>query len=468
LHQDQDPAPEHPNKAPWERAFNRLLTPMEEFIRHEATSGVILMVCAAVALILANSPAAEAYRHILHTPIGFRIGDWRLEKSLHHWINDGLMTLFFFVVGLEIKREILVGELASPRQAALPVAAAVGGMVVPALIYLAFNPGGPYVAGWGVPMATDIAFAVGILVLLGRRIPEGLITFLLALAIVDDLGAVLVIAVFYTSHIAPLPLAAAAALLVILVVFNRSGIRHPLPYFITGTLLWLMLLYSGIHATIAGVVLALAIPARAQYDPRRFSGYVRGLLDRYDRAGGDETTLLGNIARSSLVHTLEQGAQRVKTPLQRLEHALHLPVALLVMPLFALANAGIPVDAQALRAALSHPATLGVFLGLVAGKFVGIAGVTWVGVRLGLGRLPAGTGMRHIVGIALIGGVGFTMSIFIAELAFPSTGGGLVMAKTGVLLASVCAGLAGYLWLLVVTRRAPQDRDPPPAQDATS
>ncbi|GBE47435.1 Na(+)/H(+) antiporter NhaA [bacterium BMS3Bbin12] len=447
------PEPVHTHKAPWENAFSRLLTPMEEFIRHEATGGVILMACAALALILANSPAAELYHHVLNTPIGFQIGNWRLEKSLHHWINDGLMTLFFFVVGLEIKREVLVGELASLRQAALPVAAAVGGMAVPALIYAAINPGGPYLDGWGVPMATDIAFAVGVLVLLGRRIPKGLITFLLALAIVDDLGAVLVIALFYTSRIAAVPLAGAAALLVLLVVFNRSGIRHPLPYFLTGTLLWLMLLYSGIHATIAGVLTALTIPARARYDPRRFSDYVRELMERYDRAGGDGSTLLGNIGRSSLVHNLEQGTHRVATPLQRLEHTLHLPVALVVMPLFALANAGIPLDAHALRAALTHPATLGVFLGLVAGKFIGIAGVTWVGVRLGLGRLPAGTGMRHIVGIGLIGGIGFTMSIFIAELAFPGSGNALMMAKTGVLLASVCAGLGGYLWLLAVTRR---------------
>lgn len=449
----QYPEPEHPDKAPWEKAFSRLLTPMEEFIRHEATSGLLLMVCAVLALVLANSPTAGFYHHLLHTPLGFQIGDWRLEKSLHHWINDGLMTLFFFVVGLEIKREILVGELASPRQAALPVAAAVGGMAVPALIYWKLNPGGPYGAGWGIPMATDIAFAVGVLVLLGRRIPQGLITFLLALAIVDDLGAVLVIAVFYTDRIAALPLAVAAGLLAVLVVFNRSGIRHPLPYFLTGTLLWLMLLYSGIHATVAGVLLALAIPARPQYDARRFSGYIRDLLERYDRAGGDESTLLGNIERSSLVHTLEASAQRVETPLQRLEHALHLPVALVIMPLFAFANAGIPIDGHALAATLTHPGTLGVFLGLVVGKLVGIAGVTWLGVRVGLGRLPAGTGMRHIIGIALLGGVGFTMSIFIAQLAFSGSESALVMAKTGVLLASVCAGVSGYLWLLATTRR---------------
>lgn len=451
---DDYPSPAYPEKAPWEGAFNRILTPLDEFIRHEAASGFLLIGCAVVAMILANSPAATLYQHVIHSHITLTIGGWSLEKSVQHWVNDGLMTLFFFVVGLEIKREVLVGELASVRKAALPVIAAVGGMAAPALIYLALNPHGPQVAGWGIPMATDIAFSVGVLVLLGRRIPEGLITFLLALAIVDDLGAVLVIAIFYTSEISLPHLAAAAALFGVLVIFNRAGIRRAMPYFITGSILWLMLLYSGIHATVAGVLLAMVIPARPQYDPRRFSDHVRGLMDRYDRCGGGDPALLTKNERLSIVHTLQHGVRGVETPLQRLEHTLHLPVALLIMPLFALTNAGVPVSLDALRTTLAHPVTLGVGLGLVLGKFVGITGATWIAVRLGAVRLPSGIGMRHVAGIGLLGGIGFTMSIFIAELGFPGAPASLLMAKTGILLASLLAGIGGYLWLLAATRRA--------------
>lgn len=433
--------------APWEKTFSKIITPFEEFISNQTTGGIILMICTVIALVLANSPLSSTYFNIIETPISFSIGDFTLEKTLHHWVNEGLMTLFFFVVGLEIKRAILVGELASPRQAALPILAAIGGMVVPALLYFVINTDGAEARGWGIPMATDIAFAVGALVLLGSRIPKSLVMFLVALAIVDDLGAVLIIAVFYTEQIAVNYLIIAAVLLLVLVILNLGGIRHPLPYFLISAALWLMLLKSGVHATIAGVLGAFTIPARPRYEPLRFSHYVRNLMDRFDNSHQADSTILVNTDQYSIVQTLDHGVKSVGTLLQRLEHAYHLPVALLVIPLFALVNAGVPIEMASFGTALSHPVTLGVIAGLVAGKCIGITGICWIALKLGIGNLPEGTEFRHIVGVSLLAGIGFTMSIFIAELAFAATPENLLMAKTGILFASLLAGAGGYLWL---------------------
>ncbi len=444
--------PERPNSAhdiydaPLERAFDRIVTPFEEFIHNQATSGLLLMGSALLALVIANSPLAHSYESLLHAVVGFHIGDWRFEHSVHHWINDGLMALFFFVVGLEIKREILVGELSDPRQAALPILAALGGMIVPAVIFTLLNSGDT-ARGWGVPMATDIAFAVGALVLLGTRIPRSLVTFLVALAIVDDLGSVAVIAVFYTEQIQLGALGIAALLVGILVLLNLSGIRRPLPYFIIGGLLWLAMLESGVHATVAGVLTALAIPARPKYHPGFFTRQVRTLMDRFDAAHDPDANIITNEKQRALLQTLENCVHRVETPLQRLEHQMHFPVAFGIIPIFALANAGIPVQLGALGAMLEHPVTLGVVAGLVGGKLLGIAGVSWLALRLGIGRLPHGTAFRQIVGVALLGGIGFTMSIFIAELAFHGQETYLLMAKSGILIASLLAGVSGFLFL---------------------
>ncbi len=438
--------------APWEKTFDKIVTPFEEFIHDEATSGLLLMACALAALIIANSFLAESYQHILHTSIGFSVGDWHLENTLHHWINDGLMALFFFVVGLEIKREILVGELAEPRQAALPIIAAIGGMVTPALIFTSFNLGGEGIMGWGIPMATDIAFAVGVLVLLGNRIPKSLLTFLVALAIVDDLGGVLVIALFYTEQINFDALGIAGALLIILIACNLFGIRKPLPYFLFGLLLWLAMLKSGIHATLAGVLTALIIPARPKYEPARFSQHIRKLLDRFDASHQPGQSIMQNETQKSILQTLERGVHMVETPLQRLEHSMHMPVAFLIIPLFALANAGIPIQFDGLSTVLSHPVTLGVMMGLIVGKVIGIAGFSWVAIKIGICTLPQGTNMRQIFGVSLVGGIGFTMSIFIAELAFLGQPELLLMAKTGILFASLLAGVVGYLWLLILSK----------------
>lgn len=445
---------------PWERVLDRVLTPFEEFIHHQTTGGILLLSAALLALLVANSPLGPAYQHLLHAQIALQLGDWKLSLSLHHWINDGLMTFFFFLVGLEIKRELLVGELSDLRQAAIPAIAALGGMLVPAAIY-ALTVHDPLGArGWGIPMATDIAFAVSALVILGRRIPSGLITFLVALAIVDDLGAVIVIAVFYTEHLALLPLAIAAGLLLLLIGFNLGGIRHPLPYFTVGALMWLAMLQSGIHATIAGVLLALTIPSRPKYDPQSFSRGIDELMKRFRSHDRGDGNILGNQRQFSILQAVEQRAQSAATPLQRMEHGLHHPVGLLVMPLFALANAGIPLGLGELHQALGSSILLGVAAGLVLGKLAGVVLFTWVAVRLGIGHLPAGTDFRHIVGVGLLAGIGFTMSIFITELAFAGHAQALTFAKSGILLASLAAGIGGYLWLRFAVP-APPDRTIP-------
>ena len=438
--------------APWEKSFDKILTPFEEFIHRQSTSGLLLMATAILALVLANSALSGVYQDLVKTPIGINIGGWVLHKSLHHWVNDGLMALFFFVVGLELKREIMVGELALPRQAVLPIVAAVGGMVVPTLIYLAFNSN-ETARGWGIPMATDIAFAIGALVLLAHRVPKSLITFLVALAIVDDLGAVVVIALFYTDQLVVNALLVAAVILVLLVIFNLAGIRQPLPYFILGVLLWFALLKSGVHATLAGILTAFTIPARPKYDPTRFSSHVKKLMTRFDKSHQPGKSIMTNVELRAVVQALENGVHKVETPLQRLEHSMHMPVAFLVIPVFAFINAGIPIDLTSMSETLTHPVTLGVMLGLTLGKFVGITGACWIALKLGIGQLPAQTRFSQIAGVALLAGIGFTMSIFIAELGFKGQAEYLLMAKTGILVASLIAGIAGFIWLWWVSKR---------------
>jgi len=439
--------------APLEKIFDKIASPFEEFIHHESASGLLLMACAIIALVIANSALSQAYIHLLHTPIAFSFGEIALEKSLHHWINDGLMALFFFVVGLEIKREILVGELSDPKQASLPIIAAVGGMVVPALFYFAFNSEGDVSAGWGIPMATDIAFAVGVMVLLGSRVPRTLLMFLVALAIVDDLGGVLVIAFFYTETINLNALGFAGLFFALLIFLNRAGVRHPLPYFLFGLLLWLAMLKSGVHATLAGVLTALTIPATPKYQPENFGNFVRKLMDKFDASYRPGESIMRNDEQRSILQTLENGVNLVETPLQRMEHSMHLWVAFLIIPVFALANAGIPLNFGNIGEVMTHSVTLGVITGLTLGKVIGIAGFSWIAIKIGAGRLPAGTRFSQIIGASFLGGIGFTMSIFIAELAFAGQDENLLMAKTGILFASVAAGVIGYVWLLKASKK---------------
>ena len=357
------------------------------------------------------------------------------------------MAIFFFVVGLELKREILVGELANPKQAILPIVAALGGMLVPVLVYIGFNPSGPTLDGWGIPMATDIAFALGALALLGSRVPKNLLTFLVAVAIVDDLGAVLVLALFYTETINLIALVVAAITLLLLVSMNLGGIRSSLPYMLLGVVLWIATLKSGVHATLAGIFLAFTIPMRPKYDPIRFIEHVNRLVERIKKTYEDDRNIIRNDRLRAEVFSLETGAKLVQAPAQMLERTFHLPSAYLVIPIFSLANAGIPIDWSSIDETITDPVSMGITAGLVLGKLIGIAGFSWIIVKIGITSLPANVNFKHIVGVALMGGIGFTMSIFIAELAFAHHAQDLLMAKTGILIASALAGGSGFLWL---------------------
>jgi NhaA family Na+:H+ antiporter len=368
------------------------------------------------------------------------------SRELHFWINDGLMTIFFFVVGLEIKRELLVGELASPRKAALPIVAALGGMLVPAGIYSALNVGTVGAPGWGIPMATDIAFAIGVLALLGNRVPLALKIFLVALAIADDIGAVLVIALFYTSEISWISLLFGAGLLAILAEANRTDVRHPLVYIFLGALLWFAFLKSGIHATISGVLLAMMIPARARIDANEFASRGRALLEGFEKAGVRGESILTNGERQEILQSLERACVQAETPMQRLQRALHPWVTFVIMPVFALANAGVTLGG-AFSEALIQPVGLGVMLGLVLGKQIGITLFAWLAVRFHLATMPSRVKWRQIYGAGWLGGIGFTMSLFIANLAFGESPS-LRMAKVGILAASIVAGAVGWLILI--------------------
>ncbi len=430
--------------------IEQVLYPIRAFMRAEASGGILLIIAALAALIWANSPWSGSYTSLWETKLTIGPTAFELSETLLHWVNDGLMAIFFFVVGLEIKREVLVGELSSLRKAAMPAAAALGGMIVPALIYVAITMGREGSSGWGIPMATDIAFALGVLALLGRRVPESLRVFLTALAIVDDLGAVLIIAIFYTSHVVWEALGAAALIMLALVILNRLGARQPLIYAVLGVGLWVAFLESGIHATLAGVLLAMTIPARNYIDAGEFYRHAHEALQDFDRAGKDGTLILTNAEQQSALGELEDLATRVQSPLLRLEHALHPWVAFAIVPVFALANAGVKLGGGA---GLTGPVTLGVLAGLVIGKQLGITGACWIAVRSRLTRLPEGVTWWHIYGAAWLGGIGFTMSLFIATLGF-GEGSLLNAAKVGILAASLVAGGVGLLILWGAARRS--------------
>jgi Na+:H+ antiporter, NhaA family len=442
---------------PLERLFGRVLTPFEEFLQRTTAGGIVLVGATIAALVLATFVGSEGIHHFWDRRVSLAAPGLALELTLHHLVNDALMALFFLVVGLELKREVLVGELASPRDAALPAIAALGGMIVPAAIYAGLNAGTAGQAGWGIPMATDIAFAVGILVLLAWRIPRNLIVFLTALAIVDDLGAVLVIAIFYTSTLDTDALAAAAGLFGLLVLFNRAGIRHSLPYVLAGIALWYAVLASGIHATVAGMLLAATIPARPAFKPESFLERIEELHSHFHGQLADLSTPgdpLRNHEMARIAAAMERSAWAVQSPLQRIEHALVPWVTFLIVPIFALANAAIDLSAIRWGETVFQPVTLGVALGLVIGKFIGIASFSWIGVRFGLGRLPAGVEWKHLLGAAWLAGIGFTMSLFIAELAFRDAAQ-IQQAKLGILLASAAAAAIGLAWLYFAAGREP-------------
>jgi NhaA family Na+:H+ antiporter len=440
--------------APWEMAFDKVLTPIDEFIHRQTTSGILLMLCAIAALYVANSDWNESYHHILQAPFTIGMESFQLSKSIHHWINDGLMALFFFVIGLELKREILVGELANLRLAMLPISAAVGGMLIPVLIYISINPDGHTFDGWGIPMATDIAFALGALALLGKRVPKSLLTFLVALAIVDDLGAVMIIALFYTETLNHTALFSAIALTLMLVSLNLGGIRRTLPYILLGAGLWIAMLKSGVHATLAGILLAFTIPMRPKYDPKRLLSQINEMLGQIKQAYQREENIIKNYELRSRVRALGNGVQLTQAPAQIIENKLHLLTAYIVIPVFAFANAGIPIELSSFGNTLTHPVSIGIAAGLVFGKLIGIAGFSWIAVKFGLASLPQELNFKHLIGVGLMGGIGFTMSIFIAELGFAHHTQDLLVAKTGILLGSGIAGISGFLWLYFTSKKS--------------
>lgn len=427
--------------------IDKLVRPIQRFIQLEKSGGVVLGISVIVALILANSGWSDAYHHFLEHKLGFKWdGQTFFEYNLHHWINDGLMSVFFFVVGLELKREIIAGQLSNVRNALLPIGAALGGMLVPALIYLAFNHSGDVQSGWGIPMATDIAFALGVLFLLGRKIPLSLKIFLTALAIVDDLGAVLVIALFYTSDISLVHLAIGGGVLLAMYLGNRLGVRSILFYAVLGIGgVWTEFLLSGVHATIAAVLAAFTIPADVKIKEQLFAGRIQKYLEVFKGIdpSDDKPTLTNE--QLHVVERIQKATEAATPPLQRLEHVMHPLVTFIIIPIFALANAGVSlqIDTESL---FSNNIFWGVSLGLLAGKFVGVVGFTLLMIQLKIASFPDGMNLKNLLGVGLLASIGFTMSLFITSLAF-SNEVYITQAKMGIFAASIIGGLAGYFLL---------------------
>jgi Na+:H+ antiporter, NhaA family len=438
-------------RAPWSRSSRRVARavaqPLQTFLDAEASSGILLLIAAAVALAWANSPWSASYESFWRTVFSVRIGDWTIAEDLRHWVNDGLMALFFLVVGLEIKREFLTGDLRDRRRAAVPVIAAIGGMVVPALIYVALNAGTDAAHGWGVPMATDIAFALGVLTIAAANAPSSMKSFLLTLAIVDDIGAIAVIAVFYSTHIEIGALLVAVALLGAIVVLQRLDVRATVVYVALGIAVWVACYESGVHPTIAGVALGFLTPAVPFQRPRAVSEEAVRTAERTE----DEPNPPDADAPQWL--RLAWLSREAVSPLARVEDALHPWTSYIVVPLFAFANAGVRLTGGALADAVTSRVTLGVFVALVVGKVVGVVGASRLAIATRIGRLPDGVGGRELVGTAAVAGIGFTVSLFIADLAFDDPA--LVTdAKVGILAASVVAGLVGFAIVRSVSRRA--------------
>lgn len=431
------PLPSKPTSLP----IDALMSPFVSFAKMEAASGILLLVSTVAALIWANSPWAESYHAVWHTPVPIGLGRFALTETRHEWMNDGLMAVFFFLVGLEIKREVLVGELSSLRRAAFPLIAAFGGAILPALFYLSVAHGGETRRGWGIPMATDIAFVLGVLAILGKRVPVSLKIFVTALAIVDDLIAVLAIAIFYGEPIHVITFAAGLAGVAACIGANLLGVRKPAIYAIIGVFVWYAVLKSGVHATVAGVLVAFTIPCRTCVDRESFLKRARWLLDRFEAAARDSAEA------PAAIHTLERQLAIVQSPLDRIERSLHPWVSFAIMPLFAFANAGVPILGSTTASAVRHPVSLGVAVGLFMGKPLGI----WLSARMSaqfrLATAPPELSWKSLFGAAWLCGIGFTMSLFIATLAF-GDGSLLTMSKVGILAASLASGVCASIFLV--------------------
>ena len=420
------------------------MAPVSRFIHLEYTSGIVLLISVIIAITWANSPFHEFYEHLWHINFSVGFDQFMLSHPLHIWINDGLMAIFFFVIGLELKREFMEGELSSLQKASLPMTAALGGMLVPAAIYFFINKGTAAEHGWGIPMATDIAFALALLSMSSKHIPVSVKIFLSALAVADDLGAVLVIAFFYTEEINFLPLAVGGGFLLLLMIGNKIGVRSTIFYLILGIGVWIGFLLSGVHATIAGVLVAFTIPAVTRIDEEIYSSNLRKLSYDFEADIPERGSLI-TPKQNKTIQSVKTLSMAAETPLQTIEHALHPWVAFGIMPLFALANAGIVIGADFLNA-VANPISIGVAAGLIIGKFIGILAFCWLMVKLKISTLPDGANWKHICGVALLAGIGFTMSLFISGLAFKNPVF-IDQAKYGILIASIFAGVLGTIIL---------------------
>jgi len=435
--------------SPLEKGFEKIVTPFHHFIRDQTVTSAMLVVSMLLALILANSPLTNEYYAFFETDVGLNFGDYTLEMTIHHWINDGLMALFFFIIGLEIKREILVGELSQPGRTFPVIMAASGGMLLPAIIYTSINYGTGTSHGWGIPMATDTAFVIGILALLRGYVPAALVAFVTALAIIDDIGAIVVIAIFYTESINMTALVNGMIVLAVMALINILGVRQPSPYFILGGLLWFAMLESGVHPTLAGILAAMVVPSRPRLSPGWFVRRTKTLINSFENKEMDkeeQETILSDDEQHEIVEKIHSVADKASTPLQRWESSLEQPVTLLVLPVFAFANAGIPVDMSVITQLLT-PLSMGIIAGLVIGKVLGISLMTWCIIRFTRASLADNVTLSHVIGIGLLAGMGFTMAIFVANLGFSSSPEDLAAAKAAILVSSFIAGISGYAWL---------------------
>jgi NhaA family Na+:H+ antiporter len=435
-----------------QRSLEYMHEPFSSFIRAQTTSSLFLLLSTIVALWWANSIYSSTYLNLVHTPIGVFLGDFEFRASLKHIINDGLMVVFFLLLGLEIKREVLAGDLAQPENRRMLIFCALGGMVVPAVIYSLFNWGLDSQIGWGIPMATDTAFALGVLTIVRKHIPVSLLAFIVGVAIVDDVGAILVIALFYTQEISVMHLSSAFALIAFLAAANYAGVRQPIFYIIIGVASWWMMLLSGVHATVAGVAIALTVPARSKLGSGESLDKAKKTIISMQKETED-VDALGSTQDHNQVLEIRNLAENAGTPLRRWEDVLHLPVALFILPLFALINAGIVFDFNLFIDSLRHPVGLGIIAGLVVGKFIGISGACWLGLHYKIGSLPRGVNIQHVIGASLIAGIGFTMSTFIATLGFDGQPEYLHNAKTSILVASIMSAFLGVLYLRIIASK---------------
>lgn len=453
FHSPKGEAEKHAYETRLEQRVAKALTPFEEFVRSQVVASSLLLVATLAALFFASLPyTATYYAKFIEFHLGIHISKHVFSADIKYWVNDILLTLFFLVLGLEIKREFLVGEFTNLKRASLIIIASFGSMLLPVLIYLAFNYRSPTIHGWGIPLPIGTAFTIGILALFRSKFPKGLISFIAAVAILDDICAILIIALFYSEYVAIGYLVVAICLLLILIMLNFAGIRHPLPYVVVGIGVWVMTELSGVHGTIVGIAVALTIPARPKIGPKRVVQRIKELMAYFELRKKELPLILADEKQHAVLQEVKQIAVQATTPLQRWERVLELPVALLILPLFVFANSGVPVSWHLLHTALYDPVALGIALALVVGKPLGIIIFSYLACKVGAGKLPRYVQFKQVVGASLLGGIGFTLSLFIAELSFIDNSQELLLAKMGIIIGSFLAGVLGTLWLQCLKR----------------